>query len=311
MESQQDIVDLTINDDDDCFFLTEPSETAANSLKMNGMEGNKKTAKQNHEDVSVCGSEDGESVYGSEDGEINAKQNQEDDTLSVYGSDESVYGSEDGEITAKQNQEDDTFSVYGSEEDGEIAAKQNQEDDTLSVYGSEDGEIVTERKEEESKKIIFKRIWSNFGKKPRKAMPQSAAFDVYSCSHKTIYPGQMERFSLGFKMKMPKGYCAKIYGRSGMTVKHGIHLAGGISIIDGDFRGPISICLKNSHRSCPYEIKVNDRVAQMMIERVDDFEWIEGTEDDFKIEGVSENASEAQCGRKRIRNLEGFGSTGI
>ena len=112
-------------------------------------------------------------------------------------------------------------------------------------------------------------------------------------------------------MKMPKGYCAKIYGRSGMTVKHGIHLAGGVSIIDGDFRGPISICLKNSHRSCPYEIKVNDRVVQMMIERVDDFKWIEGTEDDFKIEGVSENASEGQCGRKRIRNLEGFGSTGI
>ena len=121
----------------------------------------------------------------------------------------------------------------------------------------------------------------------------------------------MERFSLGFKMKMPKGYCAKIYGRSGMTVKHDIHLAGGVSIIEPDFRGPISICLKNSHRSCPYEIKVNDWVAQMMIERVDDFEWIEGTEDDFKIEGVSENASEAQCGRKRIRNLEGFGSTGI
>ena len=78
-------------------------------------------------------------------------------------------------------------------------------------------------------------------------MFQSAAFDVYSCSHKTIYPGQMERFSLRFKMKMPKGYCAKIYGRSGMTVKHGIHLAGGVSIIDPDFRGPISICLKNSH----------------------------------------------------------------
>ena len=205
MESQQDIVDLTINDDDDCFLLTEPSETG-NSLKMNGMEGNKETAKQNHEDVSVCGSEDGESVYGSEDGEITAKQNQEDDTLIVYRS-----------------------------EDGEITAKQNQEDDTLSVYGLEDGEIATdkeEEKEEESKKIIFKRIWSNFGKKPRKAMPQSAAFNVYSCSHKTIYPGQMERFSLGFKMKMPKGYCAKIYGRSGMTVKHGIHLAGGIFIID-------------------------------------------------------------------------------
>ena len=276
MESQQDIVDLTINDDDDCFFLIEPAN---------------KTAKKNHESVNACKSEDGESVYGSEDGEITAKQNQEDDILSVYGS-----------------------------EDGEITAKQNQEDDTLSCYGSEDGEIVSkeEEKEEDSKKIIFKRIWPNIGKKPRKAMPQSAAFDVYSCSHKTIYPGQMERFSLGFKMKMPKGYCAKIYGRSGMTVKHGIHLAGGVSIIEPDFRGPISICLKNSHRSCPYEIKVNDRVTQMMIERVVDFEWIEGTENDFKTEGVSkntseasENASEAQCGMKRIKKLEGFGSTGI
>ena len=113
MESQQDTVDLTINDDDDCLFPTEPSEMV-NSLKMAGMEGNKETAKQNHED----------------------------DTLSVYGS-----------------------------EDGEITAKQNHEDDTLSVYGSEDGEIATdkeEEKEEESKKIIFKRIWPNFGKSQEK-----------------------------------------------------------------------------------------------------------------------------------------------
>ena len=78
-----------------------------------------------------------------------------------------------------------------------------------------------------------------------------------------------------------------------------------------NIRGPISICLKNSHRFCPYKIKVNDRIAQMMIERVDEFEWIEGTEDDCKIKEASENASEGQHGRKRIRNLEGFGSTGI
>ena len=158
-------------------------------------------------------------------------------------------GMEGNKETAKQNHEDDTLSVYGSEY-GEITAKQNHEDDTLSVYGSGESEIASdeeEEKEEESKKIIFKRMWPNFGKKPRKATFQSAAFDVYSCSHKTIYPGQMERFSLGLKMKMPKGYCAKIYGRLRMTVKHGIHLAGGVSIIDPDFRGPISICLKNSH----------------------------------------------------------------
>ena len=50
-------------------------------------------------------------------------------------------------------------------------AKQNHEDDILSVYGSEDGKIVTdkeEEKEEESKKIIFKRIWANFRKSQKK-----------------------------------------------------------------------------------------------------------------------------------------------
>ena len=69
MESQQDIVDLTINDDDDCLFPTELSEIA-NSLKMNGMEGNKETAKQNHEDDTL-------SVYGSEDSEIATDKEEE------------------------------------------------------------------------------------------------------------------------------------------------------------------------------------------------------------------------------------------
>ena len=97
MESQQDIVDLTINDDDDCLFPTEPGEMVNSLLKMDGTEGNKETAKQNHED------------------------------------------------------------------------------NTLSIYGSEDGEIVTdkeEEKEEESKKMIFKRIWPNFGKKAKKSNVQ-------------------------------------------------------------------------------------------------------------------------------------------
>ena len=44
----------------------------------------------------------------------------------------------------------------------------------------------------------------------------------------------------------------------------------------------------------------------MMIERVDEFEWIEGTEDDFKIKEASENASEGQHGRKRPGRLQKY-----
>ena len=92
----------------------------ANSLKMNGMEGNTETAKQNHEDdtLSVYGSEDGESVYGSEDGEITAKQNQEDDTLSVY-------GSEDGEIATDKEEEKEEESKK-IREFGQISEKSQE-----------------------------------------------------------------------------------------------------------------------------------------------------------------------------------------
>ena len=47
MESQQDIIDLTINDDDDCLFPTEPGKMAGSLLELDEMVRNKETAKQN------------------------------------------------------------------------------------------------------------------------------------------------------------------------------------------------------------------------------------------------------------------------
>ena len=70
MESQQDVVDLTINDDDDCLFPTELGEMVNSLLKMDGTEGNKETAKQNHEDDTLR-------IYGSEDGEIVTDEEEE------------------------------------------------------------------------------------------------------------------------------------------------------------------------------------------------------------------------------------------
>ena len=147
MESQQDTIDLTINDDDDdSLFPPELGETMGSS-ELGETVGNKETAKQNL---------------------VKQELYAEDDTMSIY-------GLEDSEITTT------------------------------------DGEEEKEEEENGKKKVIFKRIWSNFGKKPRKATFKSAAFDVYTCTHKTIYPGHRAKFSLGFKMKMPEGYCAKIY----------------------------------------------------------------------------------------------------
>ena len=237
-------------------------------------------------------------------------------TLNDDDDDDCLFPPELGQMAGSLLELDEMVGNKKTAKQNDVKQELSREDDTLSIYGSEDGEITTdgeEEKEEENgkKKVIFKRIWPNLGKKPRKATSKSAAFDVYLCTYKTIYPGHREKFRFEFKMKMPEGCCAKINGRLGMTANHGVHLAGGISIIDPDFREPISICLQNSHLCKPYEIEVNGWIGQMMIDKVEEFKWIEGTEDDFKIEGAPENASEGHHGRKRVRNLEGFGSTEI
>ena len=96
-----------------------------------------------------------------------------------------------------------------------------------------------------------------------------------------------------------------------MTAKHGIHLPGGVSIIDEDFLGPVSLYLQNSYLSSPCEIKIGERIAQMMIEKVQPVKWVEGTEDNFNIEETDENGACDCPAAEKIRNREGYGSTGI
>ena len=165
-------------------------------------------------------------------------------------------------------------------------------------------------KENDMQKVIFCYIFPQ-AKKPILATQNSAAYDVFSCTKRAIEPGHREKFSLGFQMKLPEGYCAKLYGRSGMTAKHGIHLPGGVSIIDEDFLGPVSLYLQNSDLSKQYEIKICDRIVQMMIEKVQEVKWVEGTVDDFNIEETDVNEACDCPAAKNIRNLKGYGITGI
>ena len=70
MESQQDAVDLTINDDDDCPFPPKLGEMAGSLLELDETVGNKETAKTNYIKQELSPEDDTLSIYGSEDGEV-------------------------------------------------------------------------------------------------------------------------------------------------------------------------------------------------------------------------------------------------
>ncbi len=83
----------------------------------------------------------------------------------------------------------------------------------------------------------------------------------------TIEPGRMLLVPTGFAMALPEGFEAQVRPRSGLAVKHGIGIVNSPGTIDADYRGEVQIALINFGRS-PYTIRRGDRVAQLVINRV-------------------------------------------
>ena len=84
-------------------------------------------------------------------------------------------------------------------------------------------------------------------------------------------------------MLLPHNYWTKIYSRSGLAAKHGIHVSGGRAIIDSDFLGPMAVWLINLDNNNSYEVKFHDHFAQMTFEPVTQVKWSEGTDADFDM----------------------------
>lgn len=130
---------------------------------------------------------------------------------------------------------------------------------------------------------------------PRYMTDQAAGMDICAgvASQIVIHPGRIHLVPTGFAMALPKGYEAQVRPRSGLAVKHGIGIVNSPGTIDADYRGEIKIALIN-FSSTPYTIRRNDRVAQLVISKVDR----------VRPELVS-------CLDVTARNRGGFGHTGI
>ena len=104
---------------------------------------------------------------------------------------------------------------------------------------------------------------------PTKANSTDAGFDLYVCTEKEIIlnPKESKLIPTGIAMALPRNYAGLIWDRSSMGVK-GIHRFAGV--VDSGYRGEIKVCLYNSNDR-PYTINSGDRIAQILIQKVDNF----------------------------------------
>ena len=109
--------------------------------------------------------------------------------------------------------------------------------------------------------VKFKTLCED-AKKPAKAHPDDAAFDVFTIQAGTVPPKGWLDFKTGIAMQLPQGFYGKFASRSGLAFKHDIHCFHGT--IDNNYRGEMMIRLFNFGDK-HFRVEVGDRIAQLVI----------------------------------------------
>ena len=126
---------------------------------------------------------------------------------------------------------------------------------------------------------------------PKYAKADDAGMDFYSNQDTQILPNERKLINTGISIAIPKGYVGLIWDKSGIATKHGVKTMAGV--IDSGYRGEIKILFHNLSNET-YLIEKNKKIAQMLIQPVEQREIVEVEELDNTDRGTG-----------------GFGSTGI
>ncbi len=128
---------------------------------------------------------------------------------------------------------------------------------------------------------------------PTRAYPGDAGLDLYTCEAVRLEPGARASVATGVAVEIPPGQAGLVLPRSGLAARQGVALVNAPGLIDSGYRGEIRVLLLNTDRDQAVELAAGDRIAQLVLIRVQS----------PVVEEV------AELGRA-VRDARGFGSSG-
>lgn len=128
---------------------------------------------------------------------------------------------------------------------------------------------------------------------PNYAYHGDAGCDLCSSQDVVLHPGKRAKVDTGIAVAIPSGYAGFVQPRSGLAAKHGISIVNAPGLIDSKYRGEICVILLNLDPCEPYHISKGDKIAQFVIQKVE--------EADFDVVAELDETS---------RGSGGFGSSG-
>lgn len=122
---------------------------------------------------------------------------------------------------------------------------------------------------------------------PQYATPQSAGMDLRANipAPVTLRPMERRLIPTGLFIALPAGYEAQVRPRSGLALKHGITVLNTPGTIDADYRGEVMVLLVNLSDK-DFVVEDGERVAQMVVARHEQGQWVEVEELDATERGA-------------------------
>jgi dUTP pyrophosphatase len=140
--------------------------------------------------------------------------------------------------------------------------------------------------------LRFRRL-SAAARPPSQGHEGDAGHDLHAAEAVTIGPGERASVGTGIALAIPEGQAGLVVPRSGLAARHGISVVNAPGLIDAGYRGELRVLLLNTDRSEPFEVEPGDRIAQLVLVRVET--------------GALEEVEELD---ETVRGAGGFGSTG-
>jgi dUTP diphosphatase len=112
---------------------------------------------------------------------------------------------------------------------------------------------------------------------PQRAHPGDAGADLFSVEEVTIPAGERRDVGTGLALAIPGGHAGFVQPRSGLAFRHGIMVVNSPGLIDAGYRGEVRVSLYNSGNE-PFVVGVGERIAQLVVQRVEEPDFIQAAE---------------------------------
>ena len=142
-------------------------------------------------------------------------------------------------------------------------------------------------------RLEFRRL-SEGAQAPVRAHEGDAGMDLHANESAHLDPGDRASVGTGIAVASPDGHAGLVVPRSGLAAEHGITLVNTPGLIDAGYRGELRVLLLNTDRSRSFKVTPGDRIAQLVLVKV-------------------ESPEPAEVGElwATARGEGGFGSTGL